>query len=156
MPSKYILILKWVGLVALIIAVIGVPIWYVNRVETQAFERGKVVGQTQCQQAAAAEAIASAEASQQTIIGEARKVEAAQAKARLKDEQNKKLQGKLDEALKLQNIPTSCVLSESATSLLRSAAEGDFDGIHDSISQRSDGGMQRNAPLLNSQPDRSS
>lgn len=150
MPTNYLTILKWVGLVALIVAVIGLPILYIQRVESQAFERGKTVGATECEQRHAVQAQLDAEAAKQTILDEAKKAQAAKAEATQLGVKANKLQKALDEALKNSQIPAGCVVPEYPTSLLRDAATGNFSHLGDAVSGQRRGEMP-SSPAISGQ-----
>ncbi len=124
--SLWITVLKWVGVAAAIVALIGVPIWYINHRIDLAFQQGVLVGTEQCEQRHTAAAGAQIVEAQLTMNQERERADALE---HTKAELQKNLtntQVKLNEALNKTTLPVGCIVNSAATSLLRAAAGGDF------------------------------
>lgn len=125
-PLNYLTILKWVGLAAAVVALVGIPVWYVNHKIDAAFEKGKSVGMAECQMAVAEALAEEATRAGKIILEEQLKAqELGEKNAKLQTKVTK-LQGEVAKALGATPLPVGCVANSAATSLLRSASEGDF------------------------------
>ena len=134
---------KWTALVAAVIAVIAVPVvWHKKEVEA-AFKLGKMAGAT--------EVIADLQMKEQeklremnaVIAAEAKRAQAAIAKAekfrREADQKGKEL----EEALKKHPESGDCFINDNATSILRDFATGNFRSEGASVS----GSLDPKVPL---------
>jgi hypothetical protein len=126
LPFNWLTVLKWAGAAAAVVAVIGVPVWYMNSRIDAAYEQGVQVGKADCMARHAELAAQAAEEAAKTINEEGQKAKAL-------EEKNAKLQTKftglekrLNEALSKSPPPVGCIVSIDATRVLADAAEGDF------------------------------
>lgn len=129
-------ILKWLALVALAIAIVAVPVVYINHAVSSAKAEGYTQGYATKQHE-----VDLIIQKQQADREDTANREAAQALERQKDRAKYNtnvfnLQKKLEDALKNNPAPVGCLLNDNATSVLRSAAEGQFDGESPIVSGR--------------------
>jgi hypothetical protein len=126
MPN-WLTVLKWVGVVAAVVAVVGVPVWYINNKIDNAYERGKEVGYSECAAAAAKAATDAAIEAGKTIQEESTKAQELEEKNAKLQKNVTALQTKLADAVGKTPLPVGCVVNADATRLLGAAAAGNFD-----------------------------
>lgn len=123
---NWLTVVKWIGAAAAIVAVIGVPVWYLNSRIDAAYAKGVEVGKAECESAHAAAAVESQLEANETIQKEADRANTLEDKNAKLQTKVTKLEQKLNAELSKTPIPTGCVISRDAASLLRNAASGDF------------------------------
>lgn len=157
MPGlNYLTILKWIGVAALALAVIGIPIVYHNHQVSQAFEQGKVVGKAECEKVVVAEKQRKIE-EQETIMQEeaARAVEL-QKKLTFMEKRAKWAEKTLGEELEKTPEVAQCHVNERGTDILRDAARGIFWDIDNALSSTEPEQMYHDAPVLKDKGNHSS
>lgn len=133
----YLTIAKWVAVVAAALAVIGVPIWYVDKVKGEAYKAGWQAAKAECEQDIAAAQNHVLSESMRIVESEAEKARKLATDLAIQRKAAKTLKDKLDVALSKQPEATGCKLNDDVTDLLRFAANGDFSAAseqHSTIS----------------------
>ncbi len=133
MPN-YLTLLKWLGLVALALALIAAPVVYHNRTVEASYQRGVTVGKAEEQSKYALELVQAGEDQAQILSDESRR--AADLATKLDAQRN--YSKSLREQLKAQNEKNppavDCITSPAVTNLLRDAANGTTQAQRDAIS----------------------
>jgi hypothetical protein len=125
--NLYVKIAVWLALAAAAVAILGTPVWYVNKELDAAFKRGVKAGEDACE-ARYVEALRTELADlDKRLLQEAENALAAQTRATQNEIKFRKTQKALDEALSKMPDVVACVASESVTDILRDAAKGDFE-----------------------------
>lgn len=146
-PS-WITVLKWLGVAAVAVAVLGTPVVYHNHAVSKAYEQGKVVGEAEGKSKMFEVAQKQFKLQEGIILSEAQKARTLAAKLAKTEAGASVLEQKLNEELAKTPTPVECKLGKSVTSILRNAADGDFDQLDDPVSGAGDDPVSHESPLL--------
>lgn len=135
MPNIYLTILKWLGLVAIALALLAAPLVYHQRSVNQAFERGKLVGISEEKSKRAEELILDGENTAQLIHDESQKAVVLAKSLAAQRNYSQNLQQQLKDLNDKTPPSVDCVATPAVTNVLRDAANGATQADRDSVSR---------------------
>lgn len=127
MPDIFFTVLRWTILAALIGAILGAPVVYLNHREKVMYDQGFTNATAECTAKAAAASKIATDKALADVQAEAEKALAAQTKATETERKAAIKESKLKDELAKAQIPVGCVLNERITGSLRDFAAGTFE-----------------------------
>lgn len=146
-------VLKWLGVAAVAVVVLGAPVLYHNHSVNQAYDRGVEVGKAQCQNNIITQQALQLKKQGEVLLTEQQKAQKLASKLDVSNRGFTQIIDELKQELAKTPETPSCSLSVNSTSLLRDAAGGNFDILGDAISRHQSNEMPRNATIFQHEPD---
>lgn len=128
-------LLKWVGIIALIVALIGLPVWYFQMETHKAFEQGKLVGRAEASREELERTSELVQTVQKILTEESQNSRKLQMTLQEQRAQTETLRGQLKEANEKNPPSTDCRATEPVTNILRDAANGATQSDRDAVSR---------------------